>query len=424
MKPFGMHEPDEPATAEIVGRLHRYVRIERPEEVPPADPRVVDVALLDMNHGWPNLGHDSLVHSLLDGDPRRLAQERASGIFVRVLSYDVRRSGMVPEPPGGGRFAVYLGTGGPGHIDPLRNDGEDAGSQGLREDPAWEAPLFRLFEAIRDDPEAALLAVCHSFGVLCRWSGIARPVLRGREKGGKSTGVLENALTGEAAGHPWFGRFAGNGGGGPPGDGGGTGGARGAAVGDGGGAGGACGPAAGDGFRGAAVALARGAGSHGRLRILDNRLFDLIEELPSLPAGALAIGYETLGVGGPPGDALTMLELARDAAGVMPRIFAVNHHPEVVDRARQLQLLEKKLRRGEVSEQWVAERREILTRAYPDENSDARLDRTSEATLLGPLRFFLYRQLRRRAAALRLALDLHEDQVLRQAAAPLAPARA
>jgi hypothetical protein len=73
----------------------------------------------------------------------------------------------------------------------------------------------------------------------------------------------------------------------------------------------------------------------------------------------------------------------------------------------------------------VAERREILTRAYPDENSDARLDRTSEATLLGPLRFFLYRQLRRRAAALRLALDLHEDQVSRQAAAPPpAPARA
>src|ERR1700724_3120906 len=144
MTPFELHEPDEPATAGIVGRLRRYVRIEHAGAVPAADPRVVDVALLDMNHGWPNLGHDSLVHSLLDGDPRRFAQERASGIFVRVLSYDVRRSGMVPEPPGGGRFAIYLGTGGPGHIDPLRNDGEDAGSQGLREDPAWQAPLFRL----------------------------------------------------------------------------------------------------------------------------------------------------------------------------------------------------------------------------------------------------------------------------------------
>jgi hypothetical protein len=342
--------------------LPRYVRVESGADVPAPDPWAVDVAVLDMNHGWPNLGHDSLVHSLLEGDPERHREERRSGVFVRVLSYDVRRCGMVPEPPAGGRFAVYVGTGGPGHIDPARNDGVAPGSQGVHEDPRWEAPLFRLFEAIRDDPGAALLAVCHSFGVICRWTGIARPVLRGAEKGGKSTGVLENVLTAEAATHPWFGRFA----------------------------------------------------RPGRLRILDNRLYDLLEEPRPLPAGALRIGYETLGVGGPPGEALTMLELARDGAGVMPRIFGVNHHPEVVDRVHQLELLEHKLRRGEVSAEWVAERREILTRTYPDEDSDRRLQRTSECTLLGPLRFFLYRALRRRAAALRVACDLHEDQVLRQ----------
>jgi hypothetical protein len=361
-------EPDERPAA---GRgLPRYARVERVEDVPAPDPRAVDVAVLDMNHGWPNLGHDSLVHSLLDGDPERHREERRSGVFVRVLSYDVRRCGMVPEPPAGGRFTVYVGTGGPGFIDPARNDGVDPGSQGLREDPRWEAPLFRLLEAIRDDPGAALLAVCHSFGVICRWTGIARPVLRGAEKGGKSTGMLENVLTAEAAAHPWFGRFVGSG------------------------------------------------GRHGghRLRILDNRLYDLIEEPRPLPAGALRIGYETLGVGGPPGEALTMLELARDAGGVMPRIFAVNHHPEVIDRAHQLELLEQKLRRGEVSAQWVAERREILTRTYPDEDSESRLQRTSECTLLGPLRFFLYRELRRRAAMLRRPCALHEDQVLRHGA--------
>jgi len=352
----GREEGEEPAS--------RYVRVESPADVPAPDPRAVDVAVLDMNHGWPNLGHDSLVHSLLEGDPERHREERRSGVFVRVLSYEVRRCGMVPEPPAGGRFAVYVGTGGPGHIDPARNDGEDPGSQGVREDPRWEAPLFRLFEAIRDDPGAALLAVCHSFGVICRWTGIARPVLRGARKGGKSTGVLENVLTAEAAAHPWFGRFA----------------------------------------------------APGRLRILDNRLYDLVEEPRPLPAGALRIGYETLGVGGPPGDALTMLELARDAGGVMPRIFGVNHHPEVVDRAHQLELLDDKLRRGEVSAQWVAERREILTRTYPGEDSEGRLQRTSECTLLGPLRFFLYRELRHRAAALGLACDLHEDQVLRRGA--------
>ena len=360
-------------TVEAGGGLPRYARVERDEDVPAPDPRAVDVAVLDMNHGWPNLGHDSLVHSLLEGDPERRRAERRSGVFVRVLSYDVRRCGMVPEPPAGGRFAVYVGTGGPGYIDPARNDGVDPSSQGLRENPRWEAPLFRLLEAIRDDPGAALFAVCHSFGVICRWTGIARPVLRGAEKGGKSTGMLENVLTAEAAAHPWFGRFA-----------------R---------------PAAGQNGQ-------SGDGGH-RLRILDNRLFDLIEEPRPLPAGAVRIGYETLGVGGPPGEALTMLELARDAGGVMPRIFAVNHHPEVIDRAHQLELLEQKLRRGEVSVQWVAERREILTRTYPDEDSESRLQRTSECTLLGPLRFFLYRELRRRAAALRLPCDLHEDQVLR-----------
>ena len=386
-----MRPPDEPCLEETFSGRPRYVRVERPEQVPPPDPRAVDVALLDMNHGWPNLGHDSLVHSLLAGDPVRCREEARSGLFVRVLSYDVRRAGVVPEPPVGGRFAIYLGTGGPGHIDPHKNDGVFPGSQGLREDPRWEAPLFRLFDAILADGEARgvpLLAVCHSFGVLCRWTGIARPVLRGPEKGGKSSGVLENVLTAEAAAHPWFGRFARRPGG----------------NGNGGGA-----------VAGAGAAAASG---YGRLRILDNRLFDLLEEPRPLPAGALRIGYETLGVGGPPGDALTMLELARDAGGVMPRVFAVNHHPEVVDRAHQLQLLERKLARGEVSAQWVAERREILTRTYPDEDSDSRLQRTSECTLLGPLRFFLYRELRRRAAALRLALDLHEDQVLRQAAAP------
>jgi hypothetical protein len=357
-------EPDEPALAARFGDLPRYVRVERDTDVPAPDPRAVDVVVLDMNHGWPNLGHDSLVHSLLDGDPERRRQELCSGLFVRVLSYDVRRCGMVPEPPSDGRFAIYVGTGGPGHIDPACNDGLAPGSQGVREDARWEAPLFGLFGAILEDPGAALLAVCHSFGVICRWTGIARPVLRGPEKGGKSTGALENVLTAEAAAHPWFGRFA----------------------------------------------------RPGRLRVLDNRLYDLIEEPKPLPKGALRIGYETLGVGGPPGEALTMLELARDTGGVMPRVFAVNHHPEVVDRAHQLQLLERKLRRGEVNAQWVAERREILTRNYPDEDSDRRLQRTSECTLLAPLRFYVYRELRRRAAALRLSLDLHEDQVLRQVA--------
>jgi hypothetical protein len=339
-----------------------YVRVERPEDLPAPDPRVVDVAVLDMNHGWPNLGHDCLVHALLDASCELLPLAEATGVRVRALSFDVRSSGMIPEAPGG-RFALYLGTGGPGQLDPHANDGATELSQGIREDPSWQAPLYRLFDAILDHDSAALLAVCHTFGVLCHWSGVARPVARGPEKGGKSTGVLENVLAPEAAGHPWFRRFG--------------------------------------------EELAGG----GRLRILDNRLFDLIPGPGPRPAGVVPIGWETLGVGGPRGDALTMVEWARDAGGTMPRVFGVNHHPEIVDRARQLLMVEQKLERGEVSAQWVAERREALTRSFPDEDSEQRLQRTSNYTLLGPLRFHLWRQVRLRAEAFGDALGLHEDRV-------------
>ncbi|MFL6235799.1 MAG: hypothetical protein ACJ76N_21900 [Thermoanaerobaculia bacterium] len=338
-----------------------YLRVERPEDLPPADPRIVDVAVLDMNHGWPNLGHDCLVHALLDTACGLLPIAEETGVRVRALSFDVRRSLQVPEPPGG-RFALYVGTGGPGHIDPYANDGVSPESQGIAEDPSWQAPLFRLFDSIVDDPEAALLAVCHTFGVMCHWSGIAEPVLRGPEKGGKSTGVLENVLDPQACGHPWFHRFGEELGG-------------------------------------------------GRLRVMDNRLFDLIPQGAHLPAGALPIGWETLGVGGPPGDAVTMIEFARDGGGLMPRVFGVNHHPEIiVNRAGQIAILEQKVERGEVTAQWAAERREILFRNDLDEDSEELLELTSEYTLLRPLRFHLQRQVRRRAESLGFTVDLDEER--------------
>lgn len=351
---------DCPASAP--GGIFRYHRIERREDVPAPDEHAVDVAILDMNHGWPNLGHDSVVHAVLDAGCDLLDPLRGTGLQVRALSYDVRRSGLLPEGPGG-RFRLYVGTGGPGHLDPRRNDGRSPGSQGVREDPSWEAPAFRLFDAIRADEDAALLGICHSFGVMCRWSGAAEASLRGPERG-KRTGILENVLTAEARRHPWFKRFGDD--------------------------------------------LPDGR----RLRVVENRLFDLIPREDGFPPWVLPIGYETLGVGGPRGEAVTMLEFARDRGGVMPRVFAVNHHPEIVDRFRQVMILDQKRDRGEVTNEWYLERLEILTRTYPDEDSDQRLHLTSDYTLLGPLRFHLYRAVRRRAEALGLRVSVHEDQVL------------
>jgi hypothetical protein len=117
-----------------------------------------------MNHRWPNLGHDQIVHAILDAAELSRDQLVASGVKVRAISYDVRRSGLLPSGPGDGRFKIYIGTGGPGHLDPRQNDGVSWWAQGVTDSDNWEAPLFRLFDAIQSDPKASLIGICHSFG--------------------------------------------------------------------------------------------------------------------------------------------------------------------------------------------------------------------------------------------------------------------
>jgi hypothetical protein len=348
------------------GGIFLYSRVAAPADVPARDDRVVDVAILDMNHGAPNLGHDSLVHAVMDAACDLISPLAGTGLRVRAVSFDVRRKGGVPENRDG-RFALYLGTGGPGHLDPRKNDGVTGFAQGIAEDPSWEAPLFALFDAIQSDRDAALLAVCHTFGVMCQWAGTARAVLRGPEKGGKSAGILDNLLTPEAHGHPWFRRFA------------------------------------------------EGLRDGRRFRVVDHRLFDLIPDPENARSDAIALSVETRGPGGPPGDALTMMEFARDADGVMPRVLGVNHHPEIVDRSRQMMILGQKRERGEVTEEWFLDRARALTETYPDDSTDRRLQLTSDYTLLGPLRFYVHRQVRLRAEALGLDVDVDEDRVLEQA---------
>lgn len=329
--------------------------------VPPADPHVIDVALLDMHHGWPNLGHDAIVHAMRNAVCDISRQLARAGLAFRVLSYDVRRGHAIPAPPGS-RHVLYVGTGGPGHLDPALNDGIDPGSQGIREDPAWEPRLFRLFDAIRESDEAVLLGVCHTFGVMCRWLGVADAVARGPEKGGKSAGIVENILTDEALSHPWFSR------------------------------------------------LAEALPDHRRLRVLDNRLYDLVprEGARALGRGLTPIGFETLGVGGPRGHGLTMIEAARDRAGGMPRVFGVNHHPEVVNRSRQRLLLEQKFERGDVTREWYEERRRTLEEPIADTWGDWLLHLTSSYTLMAPLRFYLYRLARERGETLGCPLGIDE----------------
>jgi hypothetical protein len=336
--------------------LFQFARVERGDQSPPGDPRTIDIALLDMHHGWPNLGHDALLHIVQTAVCDLRAPLGRAGLTVRVISYDIRRGSALPEAPGG-RHAIYIGTGGPGHLDPVLNDG-GAGSQGIVEDPAWEAPLFALFDAIRHDPRASLFAVCHTFGVMCRWLGVADAVVRGPAKGGKSVGVLDNALTTEGRAHPWFARFA--------------------------------------------AALPNGE----HFAVLDNRLYDLI------PHGALTGGVSAIAMecdrAGTVGEALTMIEVARGSDGVMPRILGVNHHPEIGDRHRQLLVLQKTRARGPVDPVWFAERLASLTQPVENDAGDRQLHLTSGFTLMAPLRFMLHREVRLRGEALGVATGVDE----------------
>jgi hypothetical protein len=334
------------------------------DPLPPEDRRVIDVAILDMNHGWPNVGHEGVFSAFQDAACRLAPALAAAGLCVRAISFDVRRGLRLPEA-GDRRFEIYVGTGGPGHLDPRLNDGRDARSQGVAEDPAWEAPLFRLFDAILAREDAALLAVCHTFGLMCRWLDVADALPRGAEKGGKSEGVRDNLLTDAAREHPLF------------------------------------------------AAFARRLPERGRLKVLDSRLYDLIPK-PQAGRTVTAIATETLGVGGPPGNAMTMMEVARDATGRMPRVFGVNHHPEIVDRANLMGMLKRKLDLGEIDRDWYDRRVGALARQFPDERDDLQLHTTTEFTFLGPLRYHLTGAARRRADLLGRKFPADERDVDRE----------
>jgi hypothetical protein len=305
---------------------------------PPPDPDRIDVAILDMNHSWPNVGHDSLVHAVLEAVEEERPALVAAGLKIRVQSFDVRRRMAIPPSPNG-RFRLYIGTGGPGHLDPRRNDGVAEWTQGVVENPEWEAPLFRLFDDILAAPGAALIAVCHTFGLMCRWSGMARPELRRT----KSSGMPLNVLSAEAVQHPWFQNFA--------------------------------------------TAL----DDHQHFRVIDNRLFDLVVDKATRRSTPLA--YEDAEC-----DVLTMAEFARDPDGSMPRMLGVNHHPEIIDREHLMAVLDEKRAHGEVSETWYQERANTLAnqmRGTAEQESRV----TSYYTLLAPLRHHLTRLIEQRAQA-------------------------
>ena len=313
--------------------LFEYTRIRGDEPLPPAHDRILDVVVLDMNHGVANLGHDSLVHAIHESSLRLKKDEPIS---ARVFSFDVRRATSFPHFDLD-RFQLFIATGGPGHLDPSLNDGVSVWSEGVRENPSWEPWFNQLLDSILADDTAALIAFCHAFGLVCRWGGVAEPKLRSEE----SRGIATYTLTDSATDHPWFGAFA------------------------------------------------REISDQPRFRVLDSRLFDLIPlGSPRIPYDALAFEANT---DGEPTEALTMIEIARDRDAVMPRIFAANHHPEVVDVSHLLEVLDEKLAKGEVTEAWRDRKERFLLNLWNEPDLEERMRRTSRYTLLDLLEFHLER---------------------------------
>ena len=315
-----------------------YVRVDEAEDEPLPERGLVDIAVLDMHHGYANLGHASIVESLLNY--AHDARQQHPGIpAVRVVSYDVRLGLAIPSFPA--RFPLVVGTGGPGALDPRENDGVSASSQGILENPAWEAPLFRFFDGVRASPTTAMLGICHSFGVLARWAGVARAALRGPERGGKSAGIVTNILTDDAWAHPFFGDyFAENG--------------------------------------------------SPDVKVLDSRLFDL---LPTGTGNARPLGFDSDLPGAGPGPAVTMFEFARMEGSTLPRIWGVNHHPEIGDVMLQRERLERVWANGGVSPDWYHERLGALAAWRASAALEQGLQRTTRWTFEKPLRLHVERAL-------------------------------
>ena len=70
-----------------------------------------------------------------------------------------------------------------------------------------------------------------------------------------------------------------------------------------------------------------------------------------------------------------------------------------------------------MSVEWYDERARALTTTLPNEDCDEHLELTSSFTLVSPLRFFIYRQVRLRAEALGEEPTVDEHQVLSNVAA-------
>lgn len=144
-----------------------------------------------------------------------------------------------------------------------------AGEPGTPHPDGHEARCAELLDAIVGDDATAMLATGGLFDLVCRWAGVGAVRMRAERVRGPSV----TRLSREAMQHPWFTQFA------------------------------------------------HELPDHQHFLALDDRITDVILE----DAGkTVPVAFEASGA-----SALTMLEIARDREGSMPRFLAMTHHPQL-----------------------------------------------------------------------------------------------
>lgn len=132
-----------------------------------------------------------------------------------------------------------------------------------------EARIARVLDAVAGDDSEAMLVTGDLFDAVCRWAGIGEA----RPRSDRLRGPSVTRLSREALQHPWFRQFA------------------------------------------------HELPDQQHFLALDDRITDMVL---GDPGKTIPVAFEASGV-----SALTMLEIARDRDGVMPRFLAMTHQPQL-----------------------------------------------------------------------------------------------
>ena len=168
--------------------IFSYARVERAEDLPAASDQAIDVR--DPRHEprlaqpGPRLARPRRPRRGLrpagaarghgPADARPLLRRAPVAARCPRRRADASRSTSAPAAPA--------------TSTPARTTGSPSGARGSARIPPGKRPTFRLFDAIRADETAALLGVCHTFGVMCRWSGAARARAAGQRPRARARG--------------------------------------------------------------------------------------------------------------------------------------------------------------------------------------------------------------------------------------------